>query len=140
MLLRFVCGMNIHPLTPIEFRIVEEVCRFLAQRSDGSKAFQDAISILGSWGDSMPEEQILTLLSAINESGPGWEAIRKPDPGLEVLVDEEVRLHFRTPSGEEAYVRVDDIVPALPEDQQHAVVDWADELLHRHEQRNSEKS
>ena len=58
--------MEVHPLTPIEYDIIVELCRFLAVKGDGSSEVADVIGILGCWGDSLPEEDILVLLHAVN--------------------------------------------------------------------------
>lgn len=59
--------MKIHPLTPIENDIIVEICRFLGMCGDGSAETSDVIGILGCWGDSLPEEDVLSLLRAVNE-------------------------------------------------------------------------
>ncbi|HVE16854.1 MAG TPA: hypothetical protein VNB29_08950 [Chthoniobacterales bacterium] len=58
--------MDIHPLTPIENDIIVEICRYLATRAASAEEVGDVIGVLGCWGDTLPEEDILSLLRAIN--------------------------------------------------------------------------
>jgi hypothetical protein len=58
--------MKVHPLTPIENDIIIEICRFLSLRGDGSQITEDVIGILGCWGDLLPEEDVCSLLRAVN--------------------------------------------------------------------------
>ena len=60
--------MNIHPLTPVENEIVVEICRYLAANCYGQAFTAEVIGVLGCWGDTLPEEDILALLHQINSS------------------------------------------------------------------------
>ncbi len=58
--------MDVHPLTPVENEIIIEICRYLAMRVPMAEEVGDVIGILGCWGDTLPEEDILSLLRAVN--------------------------------------------------------------------------
>jgi hypothetical protein len=78
--------MEPHPLTPIENDIIVEICKFLALRGDGSAETLDVIGILGCWGDSLPEEDVLSLLQAVNahcDGRFGRLRARKPNSPVE---------------------------------------------------------
>ncbi len=58
--------MQVHPLTPLENEIIVEICRYLATRASAAEEVGDVIGVLGCWGDTLPEEDVLSLLRAIN--------------------------------------------------------------------------
>lgn len=72
---RILESMQPHPLTPIENDIIVEICRFLALRGEQPEVTEEVIGILGCWGDSLPEEDILSLLRAVN-SHTSWHSRR----------------------------------------------------------------
>ena len=128
--------MNIHSLTPVEYRIVEEICCFLARHGDGSPAVQDAISILGQWGETLPEEQVLKQLEELNDKGSMWDELRARHPGLEVRVEGgTVWLRFRSPDGAEAYVSAGEISERMGRLGRQAVLQWAETLKERSQDR-----
>ena len=54
--------MEIEKLTPIEGLIVNELCRAIGDLGGG----YGILSILGSWGDTLPESEILSMLKEYN--------------------------------------------------------------------------
>jgi hypothetical protein len=58
--------MAIHPLTPIENEIVVEICRYLATRAASAEEVGEVIDVLGHWGDTLEEEDVLRALHGIN--------------------------------------------------------------------------
>jgi hypothetical protein len=81
--------MAIHPLTPIENEIIVEICRYLATRASSAEEVGNVIEVLGSWGDTLEEEDVFDALHAINA-----ETI--PDAPIR-LADLKPRIFTRNP-------------------------------------------
>src|SRR5579871_4196809 len=56
--------MDIQPLTPIQFQIVKEISRAFERLGAEVGVF----SALHSWGDTMPEDQVLKMLKEQNDA------------------------------------------------------------------------
>ncbi|HVE16050.1 MAG TPA: hypothetical protein VNB29_04905, partial [Chthoniobacterales bacterium] len=49
-----------------ENEIIVEICRYLATRAASADEVGTVIDVLGSWGDTLPEEDVLRTLHEIN--------------------------------------------------------------------------
>ena len=54
--------MTIEKLTPVQGQILREICAAVNRLGGG----RDIMSILGSWGDTLPEAEILKMLKEYN--------------------------------------------------------------------------
>lgn len=91
------CGREAHP-SPEEFgtreetsdaldprdgqclsRTQKQIIRELYLAFEGLGASSDLLSLIGSWGDTLPEEEILTMLQDYNRTGTIWKVVYPVD-------------------------------------------------------------
>jgi len=62
-------NLMIERLNPTQYEIVSQLVELFEKHGDGTLAVIDIVSVLNSWGDTLPEEEILNLLKLINLDG-----------------------------------------------------------------------
>jgi len=65
-------GMHIEKLTPIQYKIVEQIVEAI----DHLGGKNDLTVALTSWGDTLPEKDVLQMLTEWNEAAKNQPALR----------------------------------------------------------------